>query len=218
MSIHEITQFLVSSEDIVLKGGLILVLLIVYAENGLFFGFFLPGDYLLFAAGLFCGTDDFKVPISVLTSAILLAAILGSYTGYFFGKIVGKSFLQKDTFFVKRKHIIETRAYFIKYGGMTLLVGRFLPIVRTFGPIVAGIVDMEFKRFSLFNVLGGIIWACGLVLSGYFLGVQFPEVKQYIHYIIIGFIVVTSAVVLRSYWILRTKQKRKDERLKKVAP
>jgi len=190
---------LLNSQDIIQKGGLVLVTLIVFMENGLFFGFFLPGDYLLFSAGLLCGTGDFKVSIGVLTASILTSAVLGSFVGYWFGKALGRNLYKKqDTLFFKQKHVAQTRLYFMKFGGRTLIFGRFLPIIRTFAPIFAGVIELDYKQFSLFNIAGGVLWVMTLVVGGYFLGEKFPNLLHYIEYIIIAFFVVTSLVVIRT--------------------
>ena len=192
-------QTLLSSQDIIQKGGLILVILIVFLENGLFFGFFLPGDYLLFSAGLLCGTGDFEVPIVTLTTCLMGAAVVGSYVGYFFGRVVGKNlYKREDTFFFKRKHVAQTRLYFSKFGGRTLMFGRFLPIIRTFAPIFAGVIELDFKQFSIYNIIGGVVWVFSLVVGGYFLGIRFPGLLNYLEYIIFGFFAVTSVVVIRT--------------------
>ncbi len=192
-------QTLLNSQDIITKGGLILVTLIVFLENGMFFGFFLPGDYLLFSAGLLCGTGDFKVSIVTLTASLMGAAIIGSFVGYWFGRVVGRNLYKKeDSFFFKRKHIAQTRLYFTKFGGRTLVFGRFLPIIRTFAPIFAGVIELDFKQFSLYNILGGLVWVFSLVLGGYFLGIEFPGLLHYIEYIIFAFFAVTTAIVVRT--------------------
>jgi membrane-associated protein len=196
---------LLSSQDIIQKGGLLLIAIIVFMENGMFFGFFLPGDYLLFSAGLLCGTGDFKVSITVLVTVITLSAIVGSYVGYWFGRVVGKNLYKKEeSFFFKRKHIAQTRLYFTKFGGRTLVFGRFLPIIRTFAPIFAGIIELDFKQFSIHNIFGAIVWVFGLVLGGYFLGVRFPGLLHYIEYIILAFFAVTTFIVARA--LLRVKK------------
>jgi membrane-associated protein len=204
--LKELFATLLSSHDIIRNGGLLLLVLIVYAENGILFGFFLPGDYLLFSAGLLCGTGDFPVNIFLLLFGVWAAAVGGSYTGFYFGRYVGKAFYDRpDTWYFKREYIIRTRAIFIKFGGRTLILGRFLPIVRTFSPILAGVVEMDVKRFSYFNIIGGTVWVFGLILTGYFLGQKFPGLLNYLNYIIIAFFIVTGSVLLRQ--LLQGKKK-----------
>ena len=203
-------QTLLSSQDIITKGGLILVTLIVFLENGMFFGFFLPGDYLLFSAGLLCGTGDFKVDIVTLTASLMGAAVIGSFVGYWFGRVVGRNLYKKeDSLFFKRKHIAQTRLYFTKFGGRTLVFGRFLPIIRTFAPIFAGVIELDFKQFSLYNILGGVVWVFSLVLGGYFLGIEFPGLLHYIEYIIFGFFAITTGIVIRA--LFRAKKSPKPK-------
>ena len=200
MDLTSLITTLTDSKEIIATGGLFLVTLIVFAENGLFFGFFLPGDYLLFSAGLLCGTGDFAVSIYILVLCLLLASVLGSLTGFLFGKYLGEGLMnRRDSWFFKREFIVKTRYYYMKYAGNTLIVGRFLPIVRTFAPILAGIIKMDFKKFMFYNFSGGALWVCLLVLGGFFLGQQFPELLSYLEYIIIGFVLVTSIVVIRGF-------------------
>ena len=209
MDISEIFTTLINSHELIRTGGLLLITLVVFAENGLFFGFFLPGDYLLFSAGLLCGTGNFNVPIVLLVSCIAFAAVFGSYVGFLFGKYVGVKLLDaKDSWFFKREYIVKTRYYYIKYAGNTLLIGRFLPVVRTFAPILAGIIKMDFRKFLFYNVLGGLIWVFSLVLGGYFLGQRFPQLLDYLQYIIFFFIGVTSIVVIRGFFNARKVTRR----------
>lgn len=197
-------QLLLNSEDIITKGGFALLILIVYAETGLFFCFFLPGDYLLFTAGMFCGLGILKVPIYWLLLGIAAAAIAGNYTGYFFGKFLGDSLMKrKESFFFKKQYIINTEKAFAKYGGNALIIGRFLPVIRTFAPILSGIIRMPLSKFSVYNITGAVLWVLILCLLGYFLGKEYPEILNYVEYIIIAFILVTTVAVVNSYLKLR---------------
>jgi membrane-associated protein len=201
MDITTFFQLLTDSKEIIATGGLLLITLIVFTENGLFFGFFLPGDYLLFSAGLLCGTGNFPVPILLLWFCILVASVLGSYTGFLFGKYVGNKLLDaKDTWYFKREFIVKTRYYYIKYAGNTLIIGRFLPIVRTFAPILAGIIKMDIRKFMYYNIAGGVLWVTLMVLGGYFLGQKFPQLLNYLEYIVFGFVGLTSVVVIRGFF------------------
>jgi len=206
-SIIQFFKLLLDSEEIVTTGGLVLITIIVYAETGLFFCFFLPGDYLLFLAGMFCASGLLPVPILLLITCIASAAILGNFTGYFFGKFVGqKLYEKKDSFFFKKKHLETTREAFKKYGGKALIIGRFLPIVRTFAPILAGTADMKLSVFSFYNSIGAILWVLIICYGGYELGHQFPGMVNYVEYIILGFLLITSATVIRSYFSIRKNQ------------
>lgn len=206
----EFFSTLLDSKEIITTGGLFLILIIVFAENGLFFGFFLPGDYLLFSAGLLCGTDVMDVNIWVMVVSITVAACTGSYTGYYFGKFLGRSlYHKKENLFFKYKYLVKTRFYYMKYGGKTLIISRFLPVVRTFAPILAGAVRMNFKKFSFYNFWGSIIWVFSLVLLGYFLGREFPQIMDYLHYIILTFLVVTSTIVIKGFLNIKKQTAKK---------
>lgn len=211
-SILEFFQYLLDSEELIRTGGLVVITLIVFAENGLFFAFFLPGDYLVFLAGVFCGTHLLNVPISVLLLCLFVAAVLGSLVGYLFGKYFGDQLEnRKDSLFFKRKHIETTRKYFEKYGSRTLVISRFLPVVRTFAPILAGVVKMRPADFLTYNVLGGAIWIGGLTGGGYYFGSQFPWIIDYVHYIVIFFLAITTVTVVKGYFNARKEMKAEQE-------
>jgi membrane-associated protein len=193
-------QYLMDSEELIRTGGLVAITLIIFIENGFFFGFFLPGDYLLFLSGVFCGTKILNVPLPLLLVCIFVAAVIGSFVGYFSGWYFGDRIQARpDSLFFKKKHIDSTRKYFAKYGSQTLIIARFLPVVRTFSPILAGIVKMKFYKFSIFNVLGGAIWVLTLVGGGFYFGERFPGIINYVEYIIIFFLAVTTFTVVRGY-------------------
>jgi membrane-associated protein len=184
--------------------GLLGIVIVVFAESGLFFGFFLPGDSLLFTAGLFAAQGTFN--IFWLVVLVALAAIAGDSVGYMFGKKVGPAlFTREDSFFFHKKHAEHAKAFYQKYGKKTIILARFIPIVRTFAPIVAGIGDMAYKTFVSFNVIGGIAWTCILTLSGYFLGRVFPQIQHYLNYVIV-FIIVISFIPIAVEWL---KERRK---------
>lgn len=200
---NEITEFIsyvTNSEEIIMTGGLVLVTLIVFAENGLFFAFFLPGDYLLFLTGVFGGTGVLKYPLWVLLVCLFSAAVLGSLMGYLFGRFFGDRLENKpDSFFFKKKNIDSTRNYFSKYGSRTLIISRFLPVIRTFSPILAGLIKMEFRQFITYNILGGALWVLLLVAGGYYFGERFPWITDYVHYVIFFFLAVTTFTLIRGY-------------------
>lgn len=200
-SISNFFQYLLDSEEIIRTGGLVLITLIIFAENGLFFAFFLPGDYLVFLAGVFCALKILDVPILLLLSCLFGAAILGSLTGYLMGRFFGDRIQNRpDSLFFKKQHIETTRKYFDKYGSRTLIISRFLPIVRTFAPILAGLVRMRWSGFMLYNVLGAGFWIFGLTGGGYYFGEKFPWIIDYVHYIIIFFLGITTFTVIRGYF------------------
>jgi membrane-associated protein len=204
-AIMDFFQFLLNSKEIIDKGGLIAITLIVFAETGLFFCFFLPGDYLLFLAGVFWAERGEN--LFLLLACIMIAAIMGNYTGYFFGKKVGeKLYHRPDSLFFKRKYLESTNQLFLKYGGKSLVIGRFMPIIRTFAPILAGTSRMDFKEFSTYNLLGAFLWTVVLVASGFYLDKQFPQIKDYIEYIVLFFISITTITIIRAYLKIRSEQ------------
>lgn len=202
-------NYLMNSEEIIQTGGLLAILLIVYVENGLFFGFFLPGDYLLFLTGVFVSSQHLEQPILLVLLGVYAAAVLGSYTGYISGRFFGDKIRnKKDSLFFKQKYLEKTSRYFEKYGNRTLIIARFLPIVRTFAPILAGLVRMNFIQFTIYNLIGGAIWTLTLVGGGYLLGNKFPFIIDYVHYIILFFLAITTFTVIKGY--LNAKKEFKD--------
>ena len=182
-------------------GGLYLVAFIIFAETGLFVGFFLPGDSLLFVTGLMIANSQSPTdsdPINLLYWIVLITicGIIGNAVGYWFGKKSGPLlFHKKDTLLFKQKHLHQAKEFYDKRGGMAIVLARFLPIVRTFAPIVAGIVKMDKRTFTMYNILGCVLWVPIMTLSGYFLG-ENEWVKQNFEKIVIGLIVVTTAPVI----------------------
>ncbi|MVZ62865.1 DedA family protein [Sphingobacterium humi] len=207
-------QQLLDAEYLLSHGGFYIVCLIVFAETGLFFGFFLPGDYLLFLAGLFCAADKIDVDIVTLYFGILAAGILGNFAGYWFGYRTGPMlFKRKDSFLFKRKYVIMAEEFFQKYGGTALIIGRFVPIIRTFAPIFAGVVQLNFRKFVFYNIFGAFLWVSLLTLTGYYLGIKFPSIINYVEYIIVALIVIAFlpiAIALLKKWLTNRKLK-KDE-------
>ncbi len=192
---------LIDAEAIISKGGIYLIFFIVFAETGLFFGFFLPGDYLLFLAGIFCATGILQVSIYQLLGTLFMAGVLGNYVGYWFGFSTGRMLLnRKDSFFFKKRYIYMAEEFFKKYGGMALVFGRFFPIIRTFAPIFAGVAKVRFNTFTLYNFLGSLLWVLLLTLSGFFLGKRFPGIIHYMPVIIIVLIAFTATPVIVAYF------------------
>lgn len=195
-------------EELIRYGGKFLLLAIVFLENGIFFGFFLPGDSLLFTAGLLCYLNILNIPLTELIAGIGVAALLGYYAGYLFGVKTGQTLYNKpDTLFYKKKYIETAETFYKKYGGIALVMGRFLPIVRTFAPILAGVVKVNPLVFSFYNVLGATLWPVTIVSGGYYTAKFFPEAQNYLDWIVIGFILVTSIPIIRN-WL---KERRKNE-------
>jgi len=192
---------LLDAQAIISKGGIYLIFFIVFAETGLFFGFFLPGDYLLFLAGIFCATGILEVSIYQLLATLFMAGVLGSYVGYWFGYSTGRIlFNREDSIFFKKRYVYMAEDFFKKYGGMALVFGRFFPIIRTFAPIFAGVAKVKFKTFTFYNLLGSLLWVLLLTLLGFFLGKKFPGIVNYMPYIIILLIAFTATPVIIAYF------------------
>ncbi|MDB5003700.1 MAG: Membrane-associated protein [Mucilaginibacter sp.] len=193
-------QNLTDAQSILSKGGFYFLLIVVFAETGLFFGFFLPGDYLLFMAGLLCSSGMIDVSLGTLLLSVILAGILGNYTGYWFGYRTGPILFNKnDSLFFKKRYIIIAEEFYAKHGGMALVLGRFFPIIRTFAPIFAGVVKVDFKKFTLYNLAGSIMWVNTFILSGYFLGRKYPQLKDYLEYVVLGLIIVTTIPLIIAF-------------------
>jgi membrane-associated protein len=191
--ILEFLKQLVNPESIIRYGGIYLLLFVVFAETGLFVGFFLPGDSLLFTAGLLCSTGFLHVHIVLLVVLIMVAAVTGNMVGYIFGKKVGPMlFKRKSGWFFRQDHLIMANEFYKKHGKKTIILSRFFPIVRTFAPIIAGIVKLEYHKFVSYSVIGAFFWVNILVLAGYYMGEYFPKTKDYLGYIIIFLIVITT--------------------------
>ena len=192
-----------------IKIGLLVLLFIIFAETGLFAGFFLPGDSLLFLAGIYSELltsqislgNDF-INLLLLSSLVSLAGVFGNMVGYWFG-VKGGTYLynKEDTFWFKEKYLLQSKDFFEKYGGKAIIFARFLPIFRTFAPIVAGIAAMDKKKFMFFNVLSSILWSFSLIFAGHYLSALFMEkfnidLKSHIEYIVIGIVLITTVPVL----------------------
>jgi membrane-associated protein len=206
-------QSITNPEQILHIGGLALVLIILFAENGIIIGFFLPGDSLLFFTGLITSTQPelIDTPILNLLLYMSVASLAGCLFGYYFGWKVGPAiFNRKDSFFFKKKYVETTHTFYERHGGKTLILGKFLPYIRTFAPILAGVIRVPFKSFLGYNVIGAIAWVCSLTLLGFFLGEKFPGIKDYLEYIILGFILLTNGYVVLAYLKERRKSKAKE--------
>ncbi len=177
------------------------MLVVIFSETGLLIGFFLPGDNLILLAGILCKAKPelLHVDFFPLVCLMAAAAILGNTIGYWFGRSAGdKLYSKKDSLIFKQRHIELTKKYYHKYGGnLTLIIARFLPVIRTFAPIIAGVIKIDFKKFMLFNVIGGIAWITILTSIGYFLVQLFPGITDYMGYIFIVLIILTALPILR---------------------
>lgn len=192
---------LTDPEWIVEHGGLYLLLFIIFAETGIFIGFFLPGDPILFIAGIIIANIPLAPTESVLMllywmALIALAGIAGNFVGYFTGRKFGDYLLQRrDTWIYKKEHLRKAEAFYHKRGGSAIILARFLPIVRTFAPIIAGVVRMDLKKFTFYNIIGSLIWVGTLVTAGYLLG-ENEWVKRNLEYVIVGIVLVATLPVL----------------------
>lgn len=170
--------------------GYLGVFAIVFAESGLFFGVFLPGDSLLFTAGFLASQGYFN--FTILVVGCFLAAVFGDNIGYAFGKKVGsRLFSREDSFWFHKRHLSTAEKFYEKHGGKTIILARFVPIVRTFAPIVAGIGNMNYERFLLFNAVGGFLWAVGITTAGFFLGKVIPGIDKYLLPILLVIILIS---------------------------
>lgn len=197
----EFLKQLTDPQSIIAYGGLALLLFVVFAETGLLIGFFLPGDSLIFISGMICVSKPELLGVNLISLILLLctAAILGNVVGYWFGYKVGPPlFERKDSLIFKKKYLEITRDFYNKNGGKTLIIGRFLPIIRTFAPILAGVVKIDFKKFMLYNIVGAFAWIGTLCSIGYYLG-TYLWVQQNIGYIVIGLIIITTIPVLATF-------------------
>jgi len=184
--------------------GTIGLFLIVFAESGLLIGFFLPGDSLLFTAGLLSSQDKLA-PLPILLVGCFAAAVIGDQVGYLFGRRVGPAlFRRPDSRLFKQEYVEKAQNYFEEHGSKTIVLARFVPIVRTFAPIVAGVGHMEYRTFVSYNVFGGLLWAVGVTTLGYILGESIPDIDKYL-LPVIGLIVLAS--VLPVLWEIRKARK-----------
>lgn len=201
-------------EWIIHNGGLYFLLFVIFAETGLFVGFFLPGDSLLFAAGIYVeelSASFFNMHFSIIILMVIIASVVGNIVGYWFGNTYGaKLYEKKDTLLFKKKHLYKAKEFYDKYGKATIFMAKFLPILRTFAPIVAGMVKMEKRSFSIFNILGSCVWVLSMMLGGLYL--QRWVMKQYnfslkdhIEAIAIAIILLTTLPVLYKLFIQRKK-------------
>lgn len=199
---------LTDPESIIKYGGLALLLFVIFAETGLFVGFFLPGDNLVFIAGLLCAMKPelLNVSFPVLLISMMTAAIIGNMFGFWFGKKAGETlYKREDSFFFRKKHIEITKKYYEKHGGKTLIIGRFIPIIRTFAPILAGVIKIDFKKFMLYNIIGAVLWIGSIGSIAFYLGKEFPQVENYLGYIFGTLIVLTAIPIFTAFWRGRKK-------------
>ena len=194
-------------EEIIIWGGYLGLFAIVFAETGLFVGFLLPGDSLLITAGLFAARGE--LDIVLLNVLLIVAAVSGDAVGYQIGFRLGPAlFNRPQSRFFRRDHLLKTKEFYDRYGGITIILARFMPFARTFAPTIAGIGGMTYRRFALFNVTGGIAWVMSMTFLGYFLGQRFPWIQDKIEYVIVVVVVLSLLPLLYKYLQYRLKDNR----------
>ena len=185
--------------------GYLGIFLIIFAESGLFFGFFLPGDTLLFTAGLLASQGYFDITLLILF--ITFAAILGDQIGYLFGIKVGpKIFNHDDSFFFKKRYVADAEKFYKEHGKKAIILARFMPVVRTFIPILAGVGKMHYRTFVTYNIMGGLLWGTGITLAGYFLGQRIPNVDTYLIPILLLIVFASMLPAISSFIYNKVKK------------
>jgi membrane-associated protein len=181
--------------------GMAGVAFIVFAETGLMVGFFLPGDSLLVTAGLFAAQPPYLLNIYWLIPTLVVAAIVGNATGYFIGWKAGQALYSRpNSFFFRREHLIRTHEFYERHGGKTIILAQFMPIVRTFAPVVAGAAGMGYRRFAMFNVIGAVCWITSMCLTGFLLGQAVPNIQKNIH-IVVAVVIFLSLLPAIISWL-----------------
>ncbi len=182
-SIIELFRTIMDVRALIVWGGYVGLIAIVFAETGLMAGFFLPGDSLLVTAGLFAAKGD--LDIWILNITLIIAAIVGDAVGYFIGHKAGQALYSRpNSRFFKREHLLKAKHFYDKHGGKTIILARFMPIIRTFAPTVAGAAEMSYRKFATYNVIGGVAWVTSMTLLGFFLGTAIPNIDKHIHLVI----------------------------------
>lgn len=187
---HELVHKIYNVQGIIKSGGPLLVCTIVFVETGLFVGFFLPGDSLLVTAGVLAGAG--QINLAWLLAPAIVCAIAGDQLGYLIGRKAGASLYRRDdSRFFKKKHLQRAHEFYEKHGAKAIIIARFVPIIRTFCPPVAGAAQMRYSRYLRFDVVGGALWVCSMILGGYILGRKVPDIQQRLHWVIAAVIVLS---------------------------
>ena len=209
-------QLLTDPVHLIQYGGLLILLIIIFLETGTILGVVLPGgDYLVFTAGLLAGTHYLDVSLWVLVSSMTGAAILGDFTGYAKGKWLGAMLFNKeDARFFKKSHLEKTRIFYQKYGMLAFITGRFMPVIRTLIPMLAGATALPVRKFSILNIAGAILWIGSLTPLGYYLGTSYPGIMKYSIFFLLGFVLIASLPMLK---IILPSRKKQDSRAKDSA-
>jgi len=193
--IHRLYQF----DDLIRWGGHYVLTAIIFSETGIMAGFFLPGDSLLVTAGLFAAAGALNLPR--LLVELSLAAILGDSLSYTIGHVIGPRIFSKEhSIFFHKAHLLRAHRFYEKYGAKTIVIARFVPIIRTFAPVVAGVGEMTYKRFIVYNIAGGIGWVFSMILVGYYLGRSIPHIDQHVHKIILIVIFLSILPAIIEIW------------------
>jgi membrane-associated protein len=195
-TLREWFHFLTDVRGLVQTGGLIALAIIVFVETGLMVGFFLPGDSLLVTAGLFAAKGDLN--IFTLNALLMVCAVAGDATGYLIGRKLGPALFRKeDSLLFKKKHLIATHEFYERHGGKTIILARFVPVIRTFAPVVAGMANMPYRKFAVFNIIGGVGWVFSMTMIGYLLVTLFPATEKHIELVIliVVFVSILPAVI-----------------------
>ena len=199
-AIAQFFSHLYQFDELIRWGGYAVLVVIVFAETGLLAGFFLPGDSLLVTAGLLAAVDG-VLNVWLLNAFLWAAAIAGDSAGYWIGYHAGpRIFSRENSFFFQKAHLERTRKFYEKYGNKTIIFARFVPIVRTFAPTFAGVGKMEYRRFLLYNVVGGIGWVSAMTLSGFFLGNSVPNIEKNVHWVILIVIAISFLPIVSEWW------------------
>ena len=186
--------------------GTVGLFVIVFAESGILAGFFLPGDSLLFTAGLLASQGALNLPVILV--GCFVAAVTGDQVGFFIGRRAGPAlFRRPDSRFFHKKNVDRAQAYFAEHGARTIVLARFVPVVRTFTPVVAGVGQMEYRTFVTYNVVGGLVWAVGVTLLGYVLGESIPDVDRYLLPVIVATVAMSFVPVLRELLRMRRAER-----------
>jgi membrane-associated protein len=184
------------SDSLIRSGGLLILFLSVFCQTGLFFCFFVPSGVVLFTAGVFVATGDLHENLFIVCSLLIIASALGNMTGYWIGwKAGAMMYKRRDSRFFKKKYLDKAEAFYKKYGNIALAAGLFFPIIRTFSPVVAGMIKLDFRRFVLFTFIGSVLWISTFVIAGYLVGIM-PGLRQYLKYIVIGIILAVTTPIL----------------------
>ena len=203
----QLFHWITDVQGIITWGGVLLVCTIIFVETGLFVGFFLPGDSLLVTAGVFAAAGYIDLWMLLLFGS--LCAVAGDQVGYAIGRKTGRALYNRpNSRFFKRQHLERTHAFYERHGAKTIVLARFVPIVRTFAPAVAGAAEMNYRRFVSYNVFGGILWVFSTTLLGYFLGRVIPDIERYIHWVIAVVVVLSILPAVIEIW----RQKKSSER------